>query len=87
MNELLKNEEEMASLVPHPLSFMSYHSLWLIPFIWGIFLLWFYSKFGNSIANQAGGIILWIAGLSIFGIIASFLMITVSPKVSQNHHC
>jgi len=73
VNELLENEREMKNIVPHPLSFINYHSLWIIPFIWGIFLLWFYSKF--DLTSMAIGITLWIAGLSIFGIIASFLMI------------
>ena len=72
---MLENERELKSIVPHPLSFIEYHALWFIPFIWGIFLLWFYSKFGSSMARQAGGITLWIVGLAIVGIVASFLMI------------
>lgn len=72
---MLENERELKSIVPHPLSFIEYHALWFIPFIWGMFLLWFYSKFGSSTANQAGGITLWVVGLAIVGIVASFLMI------------
>ena len=75
MVELLENEKELKSIVPHPLSFIEYHALWFIPFIWGMFLLWFYSQFGSSTASQVGGITLWIAGLAIVGIVASFWII------------
>lgn len=66
---MLKNESILKELSPHPISFIKFHFLWIIPFLWGLFLLWFYDKLSIF------GAVLWVAGLAIIGIVASILLI------------
>ena len=72
--KLFEGEKILYELVPHPLSFMEYHALWLAPLIWGLFLAWIYVKY-SIFGNPYVSIALWIAGLAIAGIIASLLLI------------
>lgn len=72
--KLFENEKILHILTPHPLSFMEYHALWFVPFVWGVSLFWIYSKF-SILEKLYAGIALWIAGLAIIGIVASLLLI------------
>ncbi len=73
--QLLENEAIERNLTPHLLSFINLHLLWFIPLVWGVFLLWLF----NSVHWEGieGGIdigvtiLLWAAGLVIFGVAAS----------------
>jgi len=72
---LTEGEKEIRTVKPHPLSFINYHALWLIPFIWGILLIWIYGNLGRNILSNFLAIVIWIGGLAVIGIIASFLAI------------
>ncbi len=75
MDELLDNEKKLKELVPHPLSFIKYHMLWLIPLVWGAVLLYMYGSFNNSSIDMVKGVTIWLAGIIFLGVIFSFLLI------------
>jgi len=77
----LENEKVEKKLMPHPLSFLHLHALWIFLTLWGIFLAWFFrSSYWEKMPNvdllQIGGAAsLWLAGLVVAGVAASILMI------------
>ncbi len=77
----LENEKVERKLMPHPLSFMHLHALWIFLAVWAAFLAWFFrssywEKMPDMDIMQIGGAAsLWLVGLVIGGVIASLLMI------------
>jgi len=75
VEKLLENEKKLNELVPHPLSFLKYHMLWLLPVIWGAVMLYFYGGMSSSSIDMMKGLTIWIAGMIVLGIVLSFLFI------------
>lgn len=76
---LLENERVEKKMTPHPVSFINLHLLWLIPVIWGIFLVWFFnSSYWDGMKGDMGrgaATLIWAAGIILFGVAASISFI------------
>ena len=76
---MLENEKVEKKLIPHPVSFINIHLLWLIPTIWGIFLLWlFNSSYWGGMEGDVGrgaATLVWVVGIVLIGVAASISFI------------